>query len=121
MTFLPLRDDFVEQVAPARTFAFESEVPQILRSGLGAGGSLENALILGTTGALNREGLRFPDEPVRHKLLDAMGDLFLLGGLPWATITLIKPGHSLMGLLARQTAPLCSPIGAGTVEGRRAI
>lgn len=96
----PKEDDFVEEVAPARTFALESEVAAILDSGLARGGSLDCAVIIGPSGPLNPGGLRFPDEPVRHKLLDAIGDLALIGGLPWATVELERPGHRLLHELA---------------------
>jgi len=64
---------FVDQVAPARTFGFLKEVEMLRQRGLALGGSLENAVVLGETGVLNP--LRFEDEFVRHKLLDALGDL----------------------------------------------
>jgi len=109
LSFHPLRDDFVAEIAPARTFALESDVDAIQGAGLARGGSLDCALVLGKSGPLNPEGQRFDDEPVRHKLLDALGDLFLLGGLPWAEVTLVKPGHRLLHDLARQAAPHCTP------------
>jgi UDP-3-O-[3-hydroxymyristoyl] N-acetylglucosamine deacetylase len=105
IAFFPLNGDFVEKVAPARTFAFESDVDCILGSGLARGGNLDNALVIGRNGPLNLEGLRFADEPVRHKLLDAIGDLFLLGGLPFADVSLVKPGHRVLHELARKAAP----------------
>ena len=100
ISFCPVEDDFVKDIAPARTFALESEVEAILGAGLARGGSLDCALVIGAGGPLNPGGLRFADEPVRHKLLDAMGDLFLLGGLPWADVRLHKPGDRLMHELA---------------------
>jgi UDP-3-O-[3-hydroxymyristoyl] N-acetylglucosamine deacetylase len=109
LTYFPLRDNFLSCVAPARTFAFETEVENILQAGLGKGGSLDCALIIGQNGPLNPEGMRFEDEPVRHKLLDAMGDLFLLGGLPFAQIHLEKPGHHLLHELTRRAESHCSP------------
>lgn len=105
MTFAPMIDDFVEILAPARTFALESEVEQILASGLGLGGSLENALIIGESGPLNPGGFRFDDEPVRHKMLDVIGDLALLGGLPLARLDIIRPGHRIMHELVRRVIP----------------
>jgi UDP-3-O-[3-hydroxymyristoyl] N-acetylglucosamine deacetylase len=108
-TYYPLRDSFLSCVAPARTFAFEADVKKILQAGLGKGGSLDCALIIGHNGPLNPEGMRFENEPARHKLLDAMGDLFLLGGLPFAEIHLEKPGHQLLHELTRQAKPHCSP------------
>jgi len=104
MTFTPMIDDFVEILAPARTFAMESEVKQILASGLGLGGSLENALIIGKSGPLNPGGFRIDNEPVRHKMLDVIGDLTLLGGLPLARLKIVRPGHRIMHELVRRTA-----------------
>ncbi len=112
LTYYPLRDNFLTDVAPARTFTFETEVEPILQAGLGKGGSLDCALIIGENGPLNPEGMRFKDEPVRHKLLDALGDLFLLGGIPFAQIHLEKPGHHLLHELTRQAKPYCSPLDA---------
>jgi UDP-3-O-[3-hydroxymyristoyl] N-acetylglucosamine deacetylase len=106
-TYYPLRDSFLSCVAPARTFAFEADVEDILQAGLGKGGSLDCALIIGQNGPLNPEGMRFENEPARHKLLDALGDLFLLGGLPFAEIHLEKPGHQLLHELTRRAMPRC--------------
>jgi UDP-3-O-[3-hydroxymyristoyl] N-acetylglucosamine deacetylase len=69
---------FTDQVAPARTFGFLREVELLRKNGLALGGSLENAVVIGETGVLNNK-LRFDDEFVRHKVLDAVGDLALLG------------------------------------------
>src|SRR6187455_3688905 len=70
-------ETFIEEVAPARTFTFLKEVEMLRQQGLALGGSLENAIILGETGVLNP--LRFEDEFVRHKILDVIGDLALVG------------------------------------------
>ncbi len=102
MTFAPMVDDFVEILAPARTFALESEVERILASGLGLGGSFENALIIGESGPLNPGGFRFDNEPARHKMLDVIGDLALLGGLPLARLEIVHPGHQIMHELVRR-------------------
>lgn len=77
---VPLRpESFKGEIAPARTFGFLHEVQYLKSNGLALGGSLDNALVLDDTGVLNPGGLRFPEECVRHKILDAMGDLALLG------------------------------------------
>ncbi|MDD5308779.1 MAG: UDP-3-O-acyl-N-acetylglucosamine deacetylase [Deltaproteobacteria bacterium] len=104
LVFAPLEDDFAALVAPARTFATEEEARAIKSAGLARGGSLANALVIGPNGPLNPEGARFEDEPVRHKMLDALGDLFLLGGWPLARVTLTRPGHALNHALARAIA-----------------
>jgi UDP-3-O-[3-hydroxymyristoyl] N-acetylglucosamine deacetylase len=77
---------FAREIAPARTFALLEDVGGIFAAGLARGGSLDCAAVLGPDGPLGGP-LRFPDEPVRHKLLDLVGDLALLGRLPAARIT----------------------------------
>jgi UDP-3-O-[3-hydroxymyristoyl] N-acetylglucosamine deacetylase len=85
---------FMEQVAPARTFGFLDEMVILRERGLAAGASLENALVFGPSGPVSPA--RFDDEPARHKLLDAIGDLALLGCPIRARVVLEKPGHSLI-------------------------
>ena len=92
---------FAEKLAPARTFTFESEVETLRSSGLALGGSLDNAVVIGADGLLN-PGLRFPDEFVRHKMLDLTGDLSLLGRPLRAHIVAYRAGHDLHGQLARR-------------------
>jgi UDP-3-O-[3-hydroxymyristoyl] N-acetylglucosamine deacetylase len=106
VAFRPTADDFVSDFAPARTFALASEVDQIRAAGLGLGGSLDNAVIIGENGPLNPCGCRFPDEPGRHKLVDAIGDLSLLGGIPWAAFEAVRPGHRLLHELVRRARVL---------------
>jgi UDP-3-O-[3-hydroxymyristoyl] N-acetylglucosamine deacetylase len=72
-------ESFRREIAPARTFGFLKEVQYLQSRGLARGGSLENALVLNDHDVLNPDGLRFPEEFVRHKILDAVGDLALLG------------------------------------------
>lgn len=77
---VPLRSEtFRAEIAPARTFGFLKEVQYLQTNGLALGGSLDNAVVLDDSGVLNPGGLRFPEECVRHKILDAVGDLALLG------------------------------------------
>lgn len=84
-----------EQIAPARTFAFEEELDYLRANGLARGGSLDNAVVIRRDSFLSGEGaLRFPDEMVRHKLLDMLGDFLLLGALPGRVkITARGGGH----------------------------
>jgi len=103
-TFRPFADDFAAQVAPARTFALEEEIQGLFRQGLAAGGGLHNALVIGREGPRNPGGMRFPDEPARHKMLDLLGDLALLGALPHAHLTIEKPGHGIHHALVRSIA-----------------
>jgi UDP-3-O-[3-hydroxymyristoyl] N-acetylglucosamine deacetylase len=103
--FRPLEDDLARELAPARTFALRGEVEALRARDLGRGGSLDNALVIGDGGPLNPGGMRFPNEPARHKLLDAVGDLAILGGLPWARVTLVRPSHALLHALVAAAAP----------------
>lgn len=92
--FSALDVEFATEIAPARTFGFAEEVDKLRARGLIKGGSLENALVCGTEGWLNPP-LRYADEPVRHKLLDLVGDLSLMGTLPKAHILAYKASHTL--------------------------
>lgn len=85
---------FVKDIAPARTFGFLRDVETLRANGLARGGSLDNAVIIGDDGILNSSGLRYGDEFVRHKILDAVGDLALLGFPIEGHITLEKAGHT---------------------------
>ncbi len=87
--------DFLEDLAAARTFGFLKEVEYLHKKGLAKGGSLENAIVLDEQRVLNPEGLRFADEFVRHKVLDALGDFALLGLSMQAKIQVNKSGHEL--------------------------
>jgi UDP-3-O-[3-hydroxymyristoyl] N-acetylglucosamine deacetylase len=93
-------DEFVEKIAPARTFTFEHEVEALRERGLARGGSLENAVVIGKDGVLNPP-LRFPDEFVRHKMLDLTGDLSLLGRPLRGHVVAYRAGHDLHAKLAR--------------------
>ncbi len=95
------RDSF-EEISSARTYAFAHEIETLRKTGLAEGGGLHNALVIGPSGPINPEGLRFPNEPSRHKILDAVGDLFLLGGLPRAQIRMTRPGHHLNHAVIRR-------------------
>jgi UDP-3-O-[3-hydroxymyristoyl] N-acetylglucosamine deacetylase len=88
------RERYARDVAPSRTFGFLRDVEMLHRMGLAKGGSLENALVIGDEGILNGP-LRFPDELVRHKILDLIGDLYLLGKPLLGTIVAQGAGHQL--------------------------
>jgi UDP-3-O-[3-hydroxymyristoyl] N-acetylglucosamine deacetylase len=94
-------DAFAEKLAAARTFTFAKEVEMLRERGLALGGSLSNAVVVGETGLLN-PGLRFPDEFVRHKMLDLTGDLSLLGRPLRAHVVAYRAGHDLHAQLARR-------------------
>jgi UDP-3-O-[3-hydroxymyristoyl] N-acetylglucosamine deacetylase len=87
-------DSFVDEIAPARTFGFLKEVETLRQKGLALGGSLDNAIVLGETGVLNNT-LRFEDEFVRHKILDVIGDLALVGHPIIGHIVAHRGGHAL--------------------------
>jgi len=92
--------DFATQIAPARTFVFASEVEALREAGLGAGADETNTIVLDGAQPLHGE-LRFPDEPARHKLLDLMGDLFLLGADVQGSILATRSGHKSHHALVR--------------------
>jgi UDP-3-O-[3-hydroxymyristoyl] N-acetylglucosamine deacetylase len=98
-TFTIDEETFAREIAPARTFTFLSEVEQLRRQGLAGGGTLDNALVMGDTGVLN-QALRFEDEFVRHKMLDAVGDLALLGVPVVGHLVVYRGGHDLHVALA---------------------
>ena len=87
-------ETFVEDIAPARTFGFLKEVETLRQRGLALGGSLENAIVLNETGVLNN-ALRFDDEFVRHKILDVVGDLALVGHPIVGHVVAHRGGHAL--------------------------
>jgi UDP-3-O-[3-hydroxymyristoyl] N-acetylglucosamine deacetylase len=86
--------DFASEIAPARTFGLQHQIEYLQKSGLIKGGSLDNALVCGVQGWLNPP-LRFANEPVRHKILDLVGDLSLLGTFPIAHFLAYKASHNL--------------------------
>jgi len=88
-------DVFIREIAPARTFCLESEANELQRQGLGLGANYENTLVLTQDGTVIKNKVRFSDEFVRHKILDLMGDLSLLGFSLKAHIVALKSGHSL--------------------------
>jgi len=93
---------FSRDIAAARTFGFEQEIESLRRANLIRGGSLDNAIVLTKEGMLNQTGLRFPDEFVRHKILDIIGDLALLGMPILGKVTAERSGHILhAGLMSK--------------------
>lgn len=92
---------FSRDIARARTFGFMHDLEQMRAQGLGMGGSMDNAIVLDAFRVLNPEGLRFTDEFVRHKILDAIGDLYLIGKPILGTFSAYKSGHALNNQLIR--------------------
>jgi len=93
---------YVREVARARTFGFMQEVEWLRENGLAQGGGLDNAVVLDEYRVLNADGLRYGDEFVKHKVLDAIGDLYLLGHPLLASFVAHKSGHALNNALARE-------------------
>jgi len=115
---------YEKQLAPARTFVFYEDVKPLMDKGLIKGGSLENAIVARGDSVLSKEPLRFPDEFVRHKMLDIVGDLALCGRRLRAHVVAVKPGHGINTEAAKRLAsrlaaivavaqrPLAAPAGA---------
>lgn len=95
LEFAPANGGYEKQIAPARTFGFAEEVEMLRKGGLIKGGSLENAVVLTSDGVMNPEGLRFPDEFCRHKILDIIGDLALLGHPLIGHVEAERAGHAM--------------------------
>jgi UDP-3-O-[3-hydroxymyristoyl] N-acetylglucosamine deacetylase/3-hydroxyacyl-[acyl-carrier-protein] dehydratase len=95
---------FEREIAPARTFVFYEDVQPLMEKNLIKGGSLENAIVVRGEAVLSKEPLRFPDEFVRHKVLDIIGDLALVGRRIRGHVVAAKPGHSVNADLARAVA-----------------
>ncbi len=92
---------FEREVARARTFCFRRDIERMQAAGLAKGGSLANAIVVDEFSILNPDGLRFPDEFARHKVLDAIGDLALLGMPVLGALTAVKSGHAMNQALVR--------------------
>ena len=92
---------YADGIAPARTFGFLRDVDTLRRNGLALGGSLENAVVIGESGVLNNK-LRYDDEFVRHKVLDAIGDLALLGHPLIGHLEAVRAGHALHAALVQK-------------------
>ncbi len=101
-----LHSPVTQSIAAARSFGFVADVGHLLKRGLGRGGSLDNAVLVDNGRVLNTEGLRFPDEFVRHKILDCIGDLALMRGRVIADFRFERPGHQLNHALVSRMATL---------------
>jgi UDP-3-O-[3-hydroxymyristoyl] N-acetylglucosamine deacetylase len=114
-------DSFLKKIAPARTFGFKQDVDKLRAAGLARGGSIENCIVLDDRGVMNGP-LRFRDEFVRHKVLDLIGDLALIGRPVVGEITAYRAGHSLHSrfvekiLRAAEAEEDAIPIGAAAAE-----
>src|SRR5947207_4936070 len=92
------------EIAPERTFVYYESVEPLMEKNLIKGGSLENAIVVRGEAVLSKEPLRFPDEFVRHKILDIVGDLALFGQAIRGHVVAVKPGHGVNTELARALA-----------------
>ena len=97
-------ENYEKEIASCRTFAFDYEIDFLKKNNLALGGSLDNAIVIGKDGPLNPEGLRFENEFVRHKILDIIGDLYVLGTPIKAHIIAIKAGHFVNAKLTEMIA-----------------
>ena len=95
----PARERYEEVIAPARTWGYERDAERLRRQGMALGASLQNTLVIGEHGFLNRP--RFPNEPARHKVLDVLGDLALAGCDIQAYVITVRAGHRLHVALAK--------------------
>jgi len=93
---------YTKEVSRARTFGFMADVEALRAAGLALGGSLQNAIVLDETRVLNSEGLRYDNEFAKHKVLDAIGDLYLLGHPLIGSYAAFKSGHTLNNALSRE-------------------
>jgi len=118
--FVMGRDAFLSEIADARTFGFMADLEKLHAAGLGRGASLDNAVAVHEGRVVNPEGLRHSDEFVRHKILDAIGDLSLAGGPLLARYVADQPGHALNTALVRALlkAPHAWVWETGAVEER---
>ena len=94
--------NFHDEISKARTFGFLKDVEYLKKSGLALGGSLENALVLDETSVLNKDGLRYKDEFIRHKVLDLIGDLYLSGYRIKGRVVAKKTGHDINSKLVKK-------------------
>ncbi|RZJ22419.1 MAG: UDP-3-O-acyl-N-acetylglucosamine deacetylase [Haliea sp.] len=93
---------YMRDIARARTFGFTKDVEMMRANGLGLGGGLDNVIVMDDYRVLNSEGLRYDDEFVKHKILDAMGDLYLLGKPLLAAYSAFRSGHAMNNKLLRE-------------------
>jgi UDP-3-O-[3-hydroxymyristoyl] N-acetylglucosamine deacetylase len=107
---------YLKEVARARTYGFMQDLEDLRESSLALGGGLENAVVLDEHRVLNAEGLRYADEFIRHKILDAIGDLYLLGRPLLAAFSAYKSGHALNNKLLRVLAADTAAVEVVTFE-----
>ena len=94
--------NYSRDIARARTFGFTKDVEMMRANGLALGGGLDNAIVMDDYKVLNADGLRYDDEFAKHKILDALGDLYLIGHPLLAAYSAFRSGHALNNLLLRE-------------------
>jgi UDP-3-O-[3-hydroxymyristoyl] N-acetylglucosamine deacetylase len=95
------KDSYIRDIARARTFGFTRDVEMMRANGLALGGGLDNAIVMDDYKVLNSDGLRYDDEFVKHKMLDAMGDLYIVGKPLLASYSAFRSGHAMNNQLLR--------------------
>lgn len=108
-------ESFLREIAPARTFVLRGQIEALRAAGLARGGSLDNAIVVDGDAVHNTEGLRYPDEFARHKLLDFLGDIALLGRPLRGAFVAVRPGHTVNHVL---TEYLASAVHSASAEHR---
>jgi UDP-3-O-[3-hydroxymyristoyl] N-acetylglucosamine deacetylase len=118
--FVPYNGTFLHEVAPARTFGFYKDAKALRMAGLARGASLDNTIVVGKYSVMNPDGLRYSDEFVRHKVLDILGDLALLGHPLLGKVRAYKSGHQLHHKLIQKlvTTPDCIALVQPTPHGK---
>ena len=107
---------YLSQVSRARTFGFAKDIEILRKNNLALGGSVNNAIVIDDYKVINDEGVRFQDEFVKHKILDAIGDLYLLGHGLIGSFSAFKSGHHLNNLLLRELTNNCDAWEEVTIE-----
>jgi UDP-3-O-[3-hydroxymyristoyl] N-acetylglucosamine deacetylase len=113
-------ESYAREIAPARTFGFVDQLPKMKEMGLIRGGSLANAVVFDSTAVMNPEGLRYEDECCRHKILDLMGDLALMGRPLLGHVVAEQAGHAMhtaLVLRLMQDETLCETVNTEEVSG----
>lgn len=115
------KQSYAKEISRARTFGFVNEVEALRSMGLARGGSLENAIVVDEYRVLNQDGLRYEDEFVKHKILDAIGDLYLIGKPLIARYVANKSGHAINNRLARNLLADASAWEVVTFDNEHAV
>ncbi len=112
-------DVYTRDIARARTFGFTRDVEMLRANGLALGGGLDNAIVMDDYKVLNSDGLRYDDEFVKHKILDAMGDLYLIGKPLLASYVAFRSGHAMNNLLLRELLSQLMPMKSSPFDDAR--